>query len=85
MNLTDIVTAVLAPLRANFSVHTLDNAATVVAETGEEITVRTTGPQQFSWARQGGPCLATPFAAGTALDAEAALRQWATGFEPANA
>lgn len=85
MPLADIVTVVIAPLRANFAIHYLDKAATVIAETGDELTLRNTGPQQFSWTVRGGTPLSTPFTTGTALEAESALRQWAAGFEMADA
>lgn len=81
MKLHDIVSTVLEPLRADFAVHRLDESTTVIAATGEEITLRPVGPQQFSWTTNGGPRLRTPFMAGTALDAESVLRQWTAGFE----
>lgn len=85
MNLHEIVTTVLEPMRADFAVHRLEESATVIAATGEEITLRPIGPQQFSWAATGGPPLRTPFMSGTALDAESVLRQWTAGFELAGA
>lgn len=85
MNLHDIVTTVLEPLRADFAVHRIADEATVIAATGDEITLRRVGVQQFSWAATGGPRLHTPFMAGTALDAESVLRHWTAGFELAGA
>lgn len=85
MKLHDIVKAVIAPLSADFAVHTLDDSATVIASTGDEIALRAVGPQQFSWQTNGGPRLRTPFLSGNSLDAESVLRQWAGAFEPAAA
>lgn len=85
MKLQDIVHTVLAPLHADFAVHTHEDTATVIATTGEEIALTNAGPQQYSWNVNGGPRLRTPFTFGTALDLESALRQWATAFEPAAA
>lgn len=85
MKLQDIVHTVLAPLHADFAVHTHDETATVIAATGEEIALSHTGPQQYSWSVNGGPRLRTPFMFGNALDLESVLRQWTAAFEPAGA
>lgn len=85
MNLHEIVTTVLNPMKADFAVHSLGETATVIAATGDEITLRSTGPQQYSWSPKGGPRLRTPFMFGTALDAESVLRQWTGEFELAGA